>query len=74
MNRYLEKVNIVLRFLKSFINWAKVGFKRTKFSKQRMAICESCPKMKENKICGVCGCFLPIKTLWVTESCPEDKW
>ena len=74
MNKYWEAISKVIKFLKAFIKWAKVGFKRTKFSKQRMDICEGCPKMKENNTCEVCGCFLPIKTLWVTESCPEDKW
>jgi hypothetical protein len=41
----------------------------------RIKICEECPHLaKAVKICGHCGCFMPIKTWIRTAKCPIDKW
>lgn len=43
-------------------------------AKERMAICQACPKLKVKTICGVCKCFMPAKTWMKNESCPDGKW
>jgi hypothetical protein len=41
----------------------------------RIKICESCDKyLKNAKICGVCKCFMPMKTRLRMAKCPLDKW
>ena len=44
-------------------------------SKQRIEICESCEEFKSGtRQCGVCWCFMDIKTKMKNKSCPEGKW
>lgn len=41
----------------------------------RLAICNSCPDlMRDNWVCGRCGCFLKMKARKEEESCPIGKW
>lgn len=41
----------------------------------KLKICEACEKYKrEEKLCSVCGCYMPIKTVIPLTSCPEGKW
>jgi uncharacterized paraquat-inducible protein A len=42
-------------------------------SQDRMAICNSCPNKKGNR-CGICGCFLYLKTRQSIQTCPIGKW
>lgn len=41
----------------------------------RRAICEACPHY-ENSQCQLCTCFVPLKVLLSTESCPDkpQRW
>lgn len=48
---------------------------------QRRAICKTCPDMQPGAFrgagaCGLCGCYLPGKTAWVSSKCPAKppKW
>jgi hypothetical protein len=41
---------------------------------ERMEICLGCDKLKDNKRCGVCGCFMPAKVRSVKSTCPLKKW
>jgi len=41
--------------------------------KARLAVCEPC-EFREDKKCGICGCYLEKKASWSSESCPENKW
>lgn len=42
---------------------------------QRYQICKSCDRFNNMlKLCGECGCFMPMKTLMKNESCPLNKW
>ena len=43
-------------------------------SKKRLEICEKCEHFTEAKICGKCGCFLPLKTRFEMFKCPLNKW
>ncbi len=53
------------------------GLKRKQIAGKRYAICKSCEKFKVSiKICGVCGCFMPLKVNLLSMSCPDDppRW
>lgn len=51
-----------------------MGDART-MSKERLAICAGCPKLfRPTMTCKSCGCFLRIKTLLASQTCPEGKW
>jgi hypothetical protein len=40
-----------------------------------MAICEQCPHYnKKTTQCGICGCFMPLKTKLPHAECPLGKW
>lgn len=43
-------------------------------AKKKAAICVSCPKIKPNKFCSVCGCYIPAKTRSPRSKCPLNKW
>jgi ribosomal protein L32 len=62
---------------KSFLNHMMNGFRPVNNSvrQERLDICKKCELYQEsNKTCKECGCYLEIKTSWVSESCPEGKW
>lgn len=42
---------------------------------RRASICESCDDLdKEQYRCNVCGCYLVLKTAWISQQCPLGKW
>jgi hypothetical protein len=42
---------------------------------QRYPICKGCDKFVNlTKQCSACLCFVPWKTLFVSQKCPEGKW
>jgi len=42
---------------------------------QRYEICKKCEKFKTHlKLCGICKCFMPVKTKLRGTSCPIGKW
>lgn len=43
-------------------------------AKKRVVICVDCPKLKLNKICSSCGCYIPSKTRSPRSRCPLNKW
>ena len=48
--------------------------KETPQEKKRLSICKKCPHLKNNKICGKCGCFVAAKAKAPQSSCPIRKW
>jgi hypothetical protein len=43
----------------------------------RLKICLSCPNStKISRQCGICGCFLDMKTLYTKSECPDNppRW
>lgn len=72
----LEKVADIV-FVKEYVTQG--------IAEMRMQVCEMCPNMKAGKMCGVCGCFLEVKTKSLTNRskkrpggeethCPLGKW
>jgi len=44
-------------------------------SKERINMCENCDDFKPiTRQCGICWCFMDIKTKIKNKSCPKDKW
>jgi len=46
-------------------------------SSEKLKICEECEFYKEStKQCRLCGCFMPLKTLFPGMRCPDSppKW
>lgn len=41
---------------------------------QRLSICRACPKFTPEERCVECGCFMKIKSAFVTSKCPLGKW
>lgn len=42
---------------------------------KRYEICKKCEKFKTHlKLCGICKCFMPVKTKLRGTSCPIGKW
>jgi hypothetical protein len=39
----------------------------------RQAICKHCSH-REGLSCGLCGCFIKLKTRLTEEECPDQKW
>lgn len=45
-------------------------------AKRRIEICvkNECKKFKKNDICGMCGCYMPIKVRSIKSHCVMGKW
>jgi len=39
----------------------------------RVETCNACPH-KEGNRCGICGCFLSLKSLAFWTHCPDNRW
>ncbi len=42
--------------------------------KQRIELCNDCPKLMITRQCAECLCFVDLKTKLKQEKCPLDKW
>lgn len=40
----------------------------------RLATCKACPRLTPEERCVECGCFMKVKTAFVTSKCPIGKW
>lgn len=40
----------------------------------RYSVCVDCDRLRSNKFCRQCGCFMPAKTKLKRASCPLGKW
>lgn len=64
-------------FTKSTIKHVTTGAKNADMNlqQQRLDICNDCSFYdKENDRCKKCGCFLKVKTKWLSSQCPLKKW
>lgn len=41
---------------------------------KRLEICKSCPNLIMGNICKLCGCWMPLKTYFPNQKCPDNKW
>jgi|GEM_PF-3288750 hypothetical protein len=74
----------VWNFLTSAVEHAADGFQRCEQSEidARLAICESCPNLRDDNLCSACGCGCSAdnsfisKLAWRSSHCPLDppKW
>lgn len=40
----------------------------------RLQTCRECPKFTPEERCVECGCFMKVKTAFITSKCPIGKW
>ena len=40
----------------------------------RLSICRSCPKFTPEERCIECGCFMKVKSAFITSQCPIGNW
>lgn len=45
-----------------------------KIIEDRKTICQACPHFSVIKVCGKCGCMMPVKWNFEYAKCPLDKW
>lgn len=66
----------IKNFIKALYKHVKSGFKLVteKEKERRLSICNECTFKNVDNECSICGCYLPMKTAWKTEHCPEKKW
>lgn len=43
-------------------------------AKNRAKICIACEKLRNNKTCKICGCYIPAKVRSPKSRCPLTKW
>lgn len=72
-------INEKTKFLKDFAEGLKNSIIKDEqielLHKERMSICETCEHYKtQTSQCGVCGCFMPIKTRSLNTKCPKNLW
>ena len=49
----------------------------TDYARRRMDVCRECPHYRPMmKTCGLCGCFMPAKTNFKDQECPDTprRW
>lgn len=40
----------------------------------RLSICKTCPHFTPEERCTECGCFMKIKSAFITSKCPIGNW
>ena len=64
-------------FMMSMANVVKSGGKHVteEVRQERIRLCESCEHFQgKTRQCGICRCFLDLKTRFSTEECPIGRW
>ena len=54
------------------IGWMTLVSDETR--EQRYSTCKACEHINEKRICTLCDCLMPVKTLWAEAECPVGKW
>ena len=49
------------------------GFVPDEIAEQRYNICLECEYF-DNKICSICGCYMPLKIIFKNGVCPNKYW
>lgn len=69
-----KKANLIKSAAQTAKDLASGGFAKSAVANARMQICESCPRLNQNKTCQLCGCFMTAKTRVAHAKCPEGRW
>lgn len=43
-------------------------------AKKRIKICLDCPYLRKNKVCSLCGCYMPAKVRSTKSKCKKMYW
>lgn len=70
-----EKTKFLKQFAEGLANTVVKDEQIELLHKERMSVCQTCEHYKEGTSqCGLCGCFMPIKTRSVKATCPKSLW
>lgn len=63
-------------FTKASVEHVKSGMQHVsdEIHQERMNTCLACEHYNPRGTCNKCGCYLPVKTKWLANSCPVGKW
>lgn len=79
-NRYSEKESSQMSKPYTAINAAKdvitgnLKLLDKRDSDARYKICQACPHLVVGHRCGLCGCYMPVKTRLTKATCPDKRW
>ena len=43
-------------------------------AEERFDICSNCDYLQKNKVCKLCGCYMPAKVRSMKSSCDDNNW
>ena len=66
--------NILSEIISGWKNYVFPNKEVEKIATNRMMTCLDCPKLKSNKRCALCRCFMPVKVRSMKSTCPLKKW
>ena len=67
-------LKIIFFGIKDIIRIKKTNNKKYT-AEERIEMCESCEDFRQKtRQCGICWCFMDIKTKIKHKSCPKNKW
>jgi len=66
--------NVLNEIISGWKNYVFPNKEVEKIATERMLTCLDCSKLKTNKRCGLCGCFMPAKVRSIKSKCPLNKW
>jgi len=70
-------VRKVFNFAKALVSHVAAGMPTASKEEQqrRISLCLVCPHyLPKNRACGLCGCFVNMKTQWADQTCPDNRW
>ncbi len=60
-----------------YAGWKNLTFPNPQIeieAKRRIAICVDCNRLRKNKTCELCGCYMPAKVRSPKSRCKLKKW
>ncbi len=60
-----------------YVGWKNFTFPNPQIeneAKRRIAICVDCDRLRKNKTCALCGCYMPAKVRSPKSRCKLKKW
>jgi hypothetical protein len=61
--------------LKDITTTVTSGFIDDQVQSERLEICKDCSEYETTKRkCKICGCFMPLKTMFNAAECPKKYW
>jgi len=71
----MSTAETVLSLAQTFNSWRKAGYELAEAtaSEQRLNQCKVCAQYSSGR-CGICHCYMTLKTKLKTATCPQGQW